>query len=206
MNTHRISTRGAGTTSLLVGIAIAVLAAFVLFVVFSSSSSEPINSDGMTSAEVTPMEGTSEEEMMDGTEAREAEMDDGAMMDDMSEVEEMNDAMDSMEANEQQSNAGVFTDYDEALLANANSGDVVLFFHASWCPSCRTLENNINENSAAIPSDVTILKLDYDTELELRQKYGVTRQHTLVKVNADGTEIEKLTGLTNSLDQVVSQL
>jgi thiol-disulfide isomerase/thioredoxin len=102
--------------------------------------------------------------------------------------------------------AGSFTDYDPALLANAESGDVVLFFHASWCPSCRALENDLNENLSEIPGDVTILQVDYDSATELKRQYGVVRQHTLVRVDADGNEIGKLTGLTNTLDQVLAQL
>tara|TARA_B100000508_G_C11461538_1_gene279481 strand:- start:2654 stop:3265 length:612 start_codon:yes stop_codon:yes gene_type:complete len=104
------------------------------------------------------------------------------------------------------SEPGVYTDYDPALLANASSGDVVLFFHAKWCPSCRALESDIKSNLGAIPSDVTIMVVDFDTAQDLKVKYGVNRQHTLVQVDANGNEIKKLTGLTNSLSQVVGQL
>lgn len=101
---------------------------------------------------------------------------------------------------------GIYADYSQSFLANANTGPVVLFFHASWCPSCRTLNRDIVANLESIPEGVTILKLDYDSETELKQKYGVVRQHTLVQVDANGDEIKTLTGLTNSLDQVVSQI
>lgn len=102
--------------------------------------------------------------------------------------------------------SGTYTDYDPALLANATEGSVVLFFHASWCPSCRALDKSINENFSELPADVTILQLDFDTETELKKKYGVVRQHTLVQVDANGDEIKKITGLTNTLDQVLSKL
>lgn len=99
---------------------------------------------------------------------------------------------------------GTFTDYSPAALSADSTN--VLFFHADWCPTCRGLENNLNANLSDIPANVNILKLDYDTETELKKKYGVIRQHTLIVVDADGNEIKKLTGLTNTLDQVVSQL
>lgn len=101
---------------------------------------------------------------------------------------------------------GTFQTYSADKLALAENGNVVLFFHADWCPSCRGLENNLNANLSGIPANTHILKLDFDSETELKKKYGVVRQHTLVMVDADGNEIKKLTGLTNTLDQVVSQL
>jgi thiol:disulfide interchange protein len=102
--------------------------------------------------------------------------------------------------------AGTFETYSPEKLALANNGTVVLFFHADWCPSCRGLENDINAQLSQIPENTHILKLDYDTETELKKRYGVIRQHTLVVVDATGTELKKLTGLTNTLDQVVNQL
>lgn len=102
--------------------------------------------------------------------------------------------------------AGTFQDYSADKLALASNGTVALFFHANWCPSCRSLENDINANLSDIPANTHILKLDYDTETELKKKYGVVRQHTIVVVDADGNELKKLTGLTNTLEQVVSQL
>lgn len=104
------------------------------------------------------------------------------------------------------STRGTFTNYSKDKLALANDGTVVLFFRADWCPSCRGLENDINDNLDQIPDNTHILTLDYDTETELKKQYGVIRQHTLVVVDADGTEVKKLTGLTNTLDQVVNQL
>jgi|GEM_PF-993318 len=100
--------------------------------------------------------------------------------------------------------SGTFTDYDPSLLVAGETN--VLFFHATWCPSCRGLENDLNANLSAIPAGVNILKLDYDTETELKQEYGVIRQHTLVVVDGNGVEIKKLNGLTNTLEQVINQL
>src|SRR5690606_32085668 len=91
---------------------------------------------------------------------------------------------------DQSNTGGSYVDYDPALLANANDGDVVLFFHATWCPTCRILNNNLNAELAEIPADLTILKTDYDAQTELKQKYGVTYQHTLVQVDAQGNLIK----------------
>ena len=89
-------------------------------------------------------------------------------------------------------NKGTYEIYTPEKLAQATNGDVVLFFHASWCPTCRAAEASINETG--VPDGLTILKLDYDRELELRQKYGVTVQHTFVQVDENGDLIKKWTG------------
>jgi thiol-disulfide isomerase/thioredoxin len=64
----------------------------------------------------------------------------------------------------------------------------VLFFHASWCPSCKSLDQDILANKAKIPSDTVIFKVDYDLNTPLKTKYGVNAQHTLVSLNSDGTK------------------
>ncbi len=68
----------------------------------------------------------------------------------------------------------------------------VLFFHASWCPECRAFEQAINDST--IPAGVQILKVDYDTSVDLRQEYGVTLQSTFVSVSDDGAEVSKWVG------------
>ena len=89
---------------------------------------------------------------------------------------------------------GSYVPYEAEKLAMANSGDVVLFFRASWCPTCRALDANIRANLSAIPSSLTILDVNYDAATALKQKYGVTYQHTLVQVDASGNMITKWTG------------
>ena len=76
---------------------------------------------------------------------------------------------------------GIYTLYsDVAVQEELQDRKVVLFFYAGWCPSCRTLDASIIENVAAIPEDVAIFKVDYDTEKELKRQYGITQQHTFV--------------------------
>jgi len=89
---------------------------------------------------------------------------------------------------------GSYEAYSSEKIARAETGDVVLFFHASWCPSCRSLNSDIEGNRGTISEGVTILKVDYDKETELKKKYGVTYQHTLVQVDKDGNLIKKWSG------------
>lgn len=80
---------------------------------------------------------------------------------------------------------GQYVVYSEDALANA-IGQRVLFFHAPWCPQCRAIEGDINSNG--VPDGYTILKIDYDSSQELKQKYGVTLQTTFVKVDENGNK------------------
>lgn len=89
---------------------------------------------------------------------------------------------------------GSYEPYAAEKLAKADAGDVVLFFRASWCPTCRALDADIKANLSKIPGGVTILDVNYDTEIALKQKYGVTYQHTLVQVDAQGNLITKWSG------------
>lgn len=84
-------------------------------------------------------------------------------------------------------------DYDADKGAYAST-DVVLFFNAAWCSTCREARDNIESDLAGIPSDLTIVVVDFDTATDLRQKYGVTVQHTFVQIDAEGTELAKWSG------------
>ncbi len=100
---------------------------------------------------------------------------------------------------------GAYEEFTPDKLVRAETGDVVLFFQASWCPSCRGLDSDIKNNLSSIPANTSILIVDYDTELDLRKKYGVTYQHTLVQVDADGEIIKKWSG-SPTLARLVAEL
>lgn len=89
---------------------------------------------------------------------------------------------------------GQYVTYDASKVAFAQEGKVVLFFRASWCPTCRALDSDIKANLSMIPKDVLILDVDYDKSAELKKQYGVTYQHTLVQVDAEGKQLAKWSG------------
>ncbi len=121
------------------------------------------------------------------------------------EKEEMVEGDEKMIENEAMMEKGSYETYSPEKLAKAEDGKVVLFFHAAWCPTCRALESNLNSNLKNLPGDLTILKVDYDNSTSLKQKYGVTTQHTLVQVDASGNQIAKWQGSPNLTD-IVSKL
>ncbi len=82
---------------------------------------------------------------------------------------------------------GAYVEYSDSAIAAAE-GRVLLFFHASWCPQCRSIESDID--AQGVPDGVTIIKVDYDSNQPLRQEYGVTLQTTFVEVTSSGDAVQ----------------
>jgi thiol-disulfide isomerase/thioredoxin len=100
--------------------------------------------------------------------------------------------------------AGAYVEYSDDAIAQAE-GRVLLFFHAPWCPQCRSVESDIL--AEGVPDGVTIIKVDYDSRQDLRQQYGVTLQTTFVEVDADGAELQKHVAYDDPhLDAVVAAM
>ncbi len=103
-----------------------------------------------------------------------------------------------------QASPGQYVDYDEQKFT-ATTGTRVLFFHASWCPQCRSLESSIK--SSQLPENTSIFKVDFDNSSDLKQKYGVTLQTTVVLVDASGNLVKKFVAYdTPNFDAVKSNL
>lgn len=81
---------------------------------------------------------------------------------------------------------GAYVDYSDGLI-EATTGTKALFFHASWCPQCRALDEALR--AEGVPDGLTVFKVDYDSRTDLRQKYGVTLQTTIVFVDDAGEAI-----------------
>ena len=81
---------------------------------------------------------------------------------------------------------GAYVDYSPSAIADAD-GRVLLFFHATWCPQCVSADGDIK--ASGVPSGITIVKVDYDTNQDLRAKYGVTQQTTFVEVDSSGEKV-----------------
>ncbi len=87
-----------------------------------------------------------------------------------------------------EASTGAYVTYSSSVIADTD-GTKVLFFHAPWCPQCRAIEADIVPEN--IPANTTIIKVDYDSNQALRQKYGVTLQTTFVRVDDDGNLVAK---------------
>lgn len=99
---------------------------------------------------------------------------------------------------------GEYVEYSPGALEAAD-GTRLLFFHAKWCSQCRKLEETIEQDG--LPAGVTVLKVDYDSSQDLRQKYGVTLQTTVVKVDGEGKLIDRFVPYDDPrIDAVLSAL
>ena len=78
--------------------------------------------------------------------------------------------------------------YDQYQASKDTYADskVVLFFNATWCPDCRAINEALTSDPGKIPAGTTVVSVDYDQHADLRQRYGVTMQHTFVQVDAQG--------------------
>ena len=72
--------------------------------------------------------------------------------------------------------------YTAAALSEAQQGGkaVALHFHADWCPTCKAQENALQVIKNEPGLDLTVLVVNYDTEKDLKRRYNVRAQSTLV--------------------------
>lgn len=154
--------------------------------IFSGKEEAPAeikNSDAMMEDKKTDDSMMMEEDKMDGGDAMMEKAPEGSMM----------------------SSQGTYEVYSPEKVSAAGDDKIVLFFKATWCPTCRALDGNIKSNATSIPDDVTILEVDYDKNPELKQKYGVRTQHTLVQVDSSGNMVHSWLG-SPTLSNLVSQI
>lgn len=90
--------------------------------------------------------------------------------------------------------------FSENIFTLTANNTRVLFFYANWCPTCQPSDKSFRENSAQIPENVSVIRVNYndnetdEAEKELAKKYGVTYQHTYVQIDTAGTEVTRWNG------------
>ena len=77
---------------------------------------------------------------------------------------------------------------EAAAQAYAATGPAIYFFAATWCPHCQATYKDILANYKAIPSNVHLIFVDYDKASNLKNKYGITTQHTFVLIDPTGAK------------------
>lgn len=103
--------------------------------------------------------------------------------------------------------AGRYLSYDEyqASSAEFKGSDVVLFFNADWCSTCKLARDNFQASLNQIPNDLTLVVVDFDTAVDVKKKYGVTFQHTFVHISDSGASLHKWSGSV-SFTEIVEQI
>lgn len=114
------------------------------------------------------------------------------------------EAIEKTESAMQQMTTGQYVTYSADVYEQSKAQTRVLFFHATWCPTCKQANEEFTSQVSRIPENVVVLKTDYDNEKELKQKYGITYQHTFVQVDVDGNTVKKWNG--GGVDKLVSEV
>lgn len=98
------------------------------------------------------------------------------------------------------SDSGAYLPYTDSVLAETQGTNRVLYFYASWCPTCRPVDKEISDQAANLPSGLTIIRVNYndpdtdDSERALAARYNITYQHTFVHIDGSGDEISQWNG------------
>ena len=97
--------------------------------------------------------------------------------------------------------------YSTDALAASTTDNNLLFFHAAWCTVCNSVERNLEAGS--IPDDLTIFKIDYDSDLgqDLARNYIIPIQYTMVQVDTEGNEITQwVNNFGDGVDEISGRL
>jgi thiol-disulfide isomerase/thioredoxin len=81
----------------------------------------------------------------------------------------------------------------------------ILFFTAQWCPSCLEADEKFSQSVSAIPSDVALWRVDYDSHEDLRDKYQIDTAHVFIIVDAEGNEMQRWSG-SMTIDDVIAEI
>lgn len=87
-----------------------------------------------------------------------------------------------------------YVEYTPDVFASNAQNTRVLFFHATWCPTCKAADTEISSGVDQLPQGVVVIKVDYDSQTDLKSKYNIVAQHTFVIIDQDGNEITKWVG------------
>lgn len=103
-----------------------------------------------------------------------------------------------------------YVQYSKSVLDSTANTRRVLFFYASWCPTCKPANESFAQNVSKIPEDVTLIRVNYNDpetnqeEKELAKKYSITYQHTFVQIDNTGKEMAKWNG--GQIDELLSKI
>lgn len=73
---------------------------------------------------------------------------------------------------------------------------VVIDFYADWCGPCQTLLPTVHKLAKELKDDVTIKKVNVDTNRELSASFGVRSIPTLIYIK-NGKEVARHNGLAS---------
>jgi thiol-disulfide isomerase/thioredoxin/threonine/homoserine/homoserine lactone efflux protein len=92
---------------------------------------------------------------------------------------------------------------DAQAIAKAENKPLFVFAHASWCPTCKQMEQEVlikKELGDAYNANVVNVAIDIDSKdgKKLQESYPIRATPTLFFFNTDGTPAKKLEGFTTA--------
>lgn len=93
-----------------------------------------------------------------------------------------------------------YLSYSKTVFDTSSDKHRVLYFYATWCPTCKIANEDFTANPNKIPEDMVVIRTNYNDpetdqeEKELAKKYGISYQHTFVQIDAQGKELKKWNG------------
>ena len=135
-----------------------------------------------------------------------------AAMEEKKAMEKKNDSSAGSEQDKmmKKDSASRYVEYSRSAYDQAAGKRRVLYFYATWCPSCKTANEDFTANPNKIPEGVVVIRTNYNDpntdqeEKDLAKKYGITYQHTFVQVDSTGKEITKWNG--GQTDELLTKL
>ena len=73
---------------------------------------------------------------------------------------------------------------------------ILLFFYAGWCPYCQHKDALLKELYGRASFPLSTYRLDYDTTADLKARFGVTTQDTVVLLDGSGNPLQMVVGAT----------
>ena len=95
-----------------------------------------------------------------------------------------------------------YQDLEQSQMIAAEA-PTVLFFYASWCPTCRSAREDFNKRQNDF-KNINLILVDYDNSKDLKKKYGITYQHTFVQIDENGDALVKWNG--GATDELLSKV
>jgi hypothetical protein len=83
-----------------------------------------------------------------------------------------------------------------------SASNVVLFYNAYWCSTCKAARDGFESGMDTMPEDLTIVLVDFDENTEMRKKHDVIVQHTFVQIDSMGNELQRWYGSTTVAELV----
>lgn len=99
-----------------------------------------------------------------------------------------------------ENSASRYVEYSKTVLDQAVNNRRVLYFYASWCPTCIPADADFKANTSKFPDDLIVVRVNYNDletdkeEKDLAEKHGITYQHTFVQIDSQGKEVTKWNG------------